>query len=131
MRKAIVWNFFRNSPNTPYRNIPLVSGERPTQEELKKIVVYNDRTGQLHWKYRTKETFASPMAMQTFSKRFAGKVACTRMIDNTPALILSGKEYRIKNLVWLYHYGSWPTARVYHIDGDTTNTRIENLAISY
>lgn len=130
MKKAIVWNIFRNAPNTPYRNIPLVSGERPTQEELKKAFVYNEKTGELHWKYRGKETFASPMSMQTFSKRYAGKPACTRVVENTPAVILSGKEYRIKNLVWLYHYGVWPLSRLLHKDDNTMNTRIENLYLS-
>jgi hypothetical protein len=129
MRKAIVWNHFGKTPNTQYRNVSLVSEEQPTQEELKKVFAYNDATGKLHWKYRPKETFASPMAMQTFAKRFAGKVAQSHIDRGTPCVTLSGKTYRIRNLVWLYHHGYLPETRVRGVDGDKMNTRIENLSL--
>lgn len=30
-------------------------------------------------------------------------------------------------LAWVLHYGVWPVGKVDHIDGDTSNTRINNL----
>jgi outer membrane protein assembly factor BamB len=129
VKKAIVWNRFGKEPNTPYRNIPLVSGDYPTQEELKNIFAYNKDTGKLHWKFRTKSSFSSPAAMHSFAKRLGGKVAQTSIKEGVPSIVLSGKVYTTKTLVWIYHKGDRPTSRIICIDGDKMNTRIENLQL--
>lgn len=128
MKRAIVWNNFSKLPPTPYRNIPLVLGEHPTQEELKKIFSYDKDTGQLHWKFRPKETFASPASMTKFYKHYAGKPA-GKLERGVPIVMISYKPYRTKNLVWLYHNGELPSGKIRCVDGDKLNTRIENLLL--
>ncbi len=73
----------------------------------------------------------------------------TRLVSNTPTVSVgdvagskethpeTGKTYvrvRVNNkrylahkLAWFYSYGKWPTNLIDHIDGDSTNNRIDNL----
>jgi len=38
------------------------------------------------------------------------------------------KRYQLHNLIWLYHYGSFPqSSQLDHIDGNPNNNTIENL----
>lgn len=40
---------------------------------------------------------------------------------------LNGKPYREHRLIWMWHYGEWPSGVIDHIDHDRHNNRIENL----
>lgn len=40
---------------------------------------------------------------------------------------IDGTAHYVHRLVWLYHYGKWPTAQLDHIDRDKRNNRIGNL----
>lgn len=40
---------------------------------------------------------------------------------------LDGQRVYVHRLVWLLHYGAWPSAQVDHIDGDRSNNAISNL----
>jgi len=41
-------------------------------------------------------------------------------------VVLNKKHYRIHKIIWFIHYGDWPET-IDHIDGNTSNNRIENL----
>lgn len=38
-----------------------------------------------------------------------------------------GKQYRAHRIAWLIVYGRWPEHHIDHINGDSTDNRIENL----
>lgn len=40
---------------------------------------------------------------------------------------INGKEYKEHTLVWIMHYGKFPTKEIDHINGIKTDNRIENL----
>tara|TARA_S200002703_G_C3674106_1_gene207039 strand:- start:111 stop:479 length:369 start_codon:yes stop_codon:yes gene_type:complete len=39
----------------------------------------------------------------------------------------SGNYYTMSRIVWKFHYGTEPTGVIDHINGDSTDNRIENL----
>ncbi len=41
--------------------------------------------------------------------------------------VVNGKRYLASRLIWLHQYGEWPIESVDHIDGNTSNNRLENL----
>lgn len=47
--------------------------------------------------------------------------------DGYSRVTLLGYRVYLHRLVWLLHYGEWPTHQVDHIDGDRSNNRIANL----
>ena len=40
---------------------------------------------------------------------------------------IRNKKYRTHRLIWLYHYGVWPTGPIDHINGIRSDNTIENL----
>jgi hypothetical protein len=41
-----------------------------------------------------------------------------------------GQMFMGHRVIWFLHYGEWPSQEIDHIDGDSTNNRIENLRLS-
>lgn len=40
---------------------------------------------------------------------------------------VSGVGLRAHRVIWLLHYGTWPSGEIDHIDGDVANNKISNL----
>ncbi len=59
----------------------------------------------------------------------APKGAVVGTPDGNGYLIAMADGVRIKvhRIVWLMHYGSWPTKAIDHVNGDRSDNRIENL----
>ena len=43
------------------------------------------------------------------------------------AIQTNGRRYQAHNLAWYLTYGVWPRKTLDHIDGDTTNNKLNNL----
>ena len=85
-----------------------------TQKQLKKILNYNQKTGEFIWNIACKGHFA-------FSK------AGTIHIKGYIRIRITGKSYLAHRLAWLYVYGKWPIGVIDHIDHNKQNNRIKNL----
>lgn len=83
-----------------------------TQKELKQYVYYKD--GNLYWN----DNYAPRARKDT---RLGA--LCTRYARAK----ISGKNYAVHRLVWLYHHGAFPKAGLDHINRDPLDNRIENL----
>lgn len=84
------------------------------QEWALTLFTYDTVTGQLRWKVRR-----GPLA--------PGDLAGS---DNGLGYIrinFNGKLRLRSHLVWLIHTGKWPSLQLDHIDGESSNDRIENL----
>lgn len=46
------------------------------------------------------------------------------------SVFLLGHRFKVHRLVWLWHYGSYPSGDIDHINGDTNDNRIENLRLA-
>lgn len=84
-----------------------------TQEWLLEFTIY--KNGELWWK--TKFTNACKLHKPIGCDNGRGYLVCR----------ISGKSYRVHRLIWLYHYGEWPSDDVDHINGIRNDNRIENL----
>jgi len=93
----------------------LVGGFMLTQEKLKERLHYDPLTGDFTWK----------------------AIRCTRMRDGSVAggkngggyvhIKINGKKHYAHRLAWLYTHGSFPENHIDHINGNTSDNRIENL----
>jgi hypothetical protein len=83
--------------------------------ELKEIINYDRKTGVFLWKidrgYRIKK----------------GTIAGTVTEAGFVNIGINRKVYKGHELAWLYEYGSFPIERIKHINGNTSDNRIENL----
>lgn len=84
-----------------------------TVERLKELVTYCPERGVLVW----------------LGGRRAGQVAGYTRPDGYQRVCVDGKFYLGHRLIWLYHYGALPEQGqvIDHIDGNTANSRIDNL----
>ena len=90
-----------------------------TQEELKKILHYNPETGRFTWLASLNNRVKIGMTAGCAKKRNCGK--SYRYIK------INGISYLSHRLAWLYTYKQWPAELLDHIDGNTSNNRLDNL----
>ena len=87
------------------------------QEELKRILNYNDTTGVFTWKISPKYDVK------------IGDVA-GNYHNGYYRVTIKRKKYLTHRLAWLYVYGEFPKGDLDHIDNDRGNSRINNLRIA-
>lgn len=90
-----------------------------TAEELRRVLDYDQATGQFTWKVRIGKGRAYP-----------GKPAGCVHERRGAFDVLVSYNYRIyqaHRLAWLYVYGVWPNGILDHINGNRRDNRIANL----
>ena len=94
---------------------------------LRKLLNYNPETGELTWKERTADMFATDGQMIGWNARYAGKPALTADTGRgyRQGGIL-GIRYRAHRVAWAMHYGEWPQV-IDHENGVKDDNRIVNL----
>ena len=84
-----------------------------TQELLKELFEYRE-DGHFYRKVAGKGTKV-------------GKIAGGKNDKGYIILRIKDKQYRLHRLIWLYHYGLFPTNQIDHINGIKNDNRIDNL----
>lgn len=96
-------------------------------DKLKKLLFYDEKTGNLYWRPREADMFSKESLQKTWNTKYAFKVAGT--IEAKKVLIRIGdKRYPIGKVVVALSEGVWPK-KVIHLDGNQLNSKIENLRI--
>lgn len=85
-----------------------------TQETLKSLMTYDQKTGVLLWKV---------IDGRIHKDRSVGLIGS----DGYVAVKIAGRTYKAHRLVWLYVHGAWPEHFIDHINGVRTDNRLENL----
>ena len=94
---------------------------------LKALLRYDAKTGELYWLARSREFFETQRAYQTWNKRFPGRPALNYIgVHGYKVGMMFGSCVKAHRVIWALVYGEWPD-HIDHIDGDTTNNRIDNL----
>jgi hypothetical protein len=84
-----------------------------TAHRLRNLLHYDTATGIFTW---------------LFGTRFAGQPAGhTCGAYNYKRITIGTQTHLAHRLAWLWVYGAWPTHQIDHIDGNTSNNRIQNL----
>lgn len=86
-----------------------------TQNQLKKLLDYNPKTGDFIWKVR----YCSPIRV--------GAVAGCVTDRGYIRINVLGTTYLAHRLAWLYVYGVFPSRQIDHINQQRHDNRIENL----
>lgn len=86
-----------------------------TQEYLKEILDYNPDTGIFTNKVTRNSRAVKGANLNPNNENGYGRVA------------INGERYYLHRLAWFYEYGTWPKNQIDHINGISTDNRINNL----
>lgn len=103
----------------------------PTPEELHNLLRYEPETGRLYWRERTPEMFggaAPSAACKTWNARYAGRMARSGFSTNGyEQVTVWGRRLLVHRVAIAITSGAWPQHDVDHVNGVTTDNRLENL----
>ncbi len=87
--------------------------------------------GKLFWLPRTEAQMSSPhMPAHAWNKRYAGREAGRASHDGYVRITFRGRSFYAHRIVWAMVNGTWPHTMLDHVNGDTSDNRIENLRLS-
>lgn len=93
---------------------------------LRRALEYREDTGELFWRERPREDFASNNAWAVWNSKHAGTKAGWRDSNGYVLVRILGKCRKASRVIWMMETGRVPDC-VDHIDGDTGNNRFSNL----
>lgn len=99
---------------------PKIVNSNITQERLKSLVVYRE-DGELLW-------LSKPHANS--KGRVGEPIGSLHKSSGYKRVQLDGERYTVHMLVWLYHYGEYPSTDIDHRDTNKINNRIDNLRLA-
>jgi hypothetical protein len=101
----------------------------PSVEFLRECFVYFPKTGELQWRRRPQNHFATPSAHASFNAQFAEKIAgCMR--ERSRAVKINNQRYKVHRIVWKLITGEEPTDTIDHKSGDPFSNGLNNLRLA-
>lgn len=105
----------------------------PSPEVLRQLLRYEPETGKLFWKERGTEWFAdarykAEVNAVWWNRKWSGAEALTA--DNGAGYRTGrvlGLKVKAHRVAFAIYHGKWPNGEVDHINGDTSDNRINNL----
>jgi hypothetical protein len=101
--------------HTPSLNRAIIKEMTTNIDVLRRHFSYNASTGLIVW------------AIPTSNRCKAGDEAGGSIHRGYRSVCFGYNSFLAHRLAWALHYGSWPAGIIDHINGDTSDNRIENL----
>lgn len=92
-----------------------------SRENIEACFDYRPEEGAFYWKVTPRRKLAS-----VFLGQRAGTYPPPNRQEN-PQIKIKGQRKRVSAMVWFMETGEWPTAYLYHKDGDKNNNCFSNL----
>jgi len=89
-----------------------------TQRELKKILRYNPKKGELFWKIANSRCI-----------KIGQEAGCVSTNDGYCYIGINGEIYKRSRLIWIYVHGNIPEGDVDHINHNRSDDRLSNLRV--
>ena len=102
----------------------------PSVEYLRECFVYDRKSGELIWKERPREHFATERACSTWNATFVGEKAGFSQNRGYIAVAIANRKYLIHRVIWKLETGEDPLEQIDHRDGVRTNNSWANLRVA-
>jgi len=101
----------------------------PSPEVLRQLLRYEPEAGELFWKERPADMFASEAQQRQWNRRYAGRRAFCTVYGPKGYLqgCIADTMYMAHRVVYAFHVCDPGDLEIDHINGDRTDNRIENL----
>jgi len=87
--------------------------------EIKRRFDYDAQNGRFIWKEPLRNI-----------KKVAGDIVGGQGHQRYASVFVLNHRFKVHRLIWLWHYGIYPSGDIDHVNGNTTDNRIENLRIA-
>lgn len=101
-----------------------------SDDDIRHFVTYDFVTGDLIWRHRPIEMFATKRSWASWNAKNAGKVAGFLHDSGYIKIRFRNKNFLAHRVIWFLIYGEWPSDIIDHKNGKTTDNRFWNLTIS-
>jgi hypothetical protein len=101
----------------------------PSAKYLRACFTYSPTTGNVRWKRRPRDHFATTGSWKIWNARFANTDAGTDRKQHYQ-VGLGGHRYCLHRIIWKIVTGKEPIATIDHKDGDALNNRWKNLRLA-
>ncbi|MDM9643887.1 HNH endonuclease signature motif containing protein [Rhizobium sp. S163] len=103
-----------------------------TFTDVSKLLKYEQETSKLFWLPRAPDLFnvgnrGSKVSADRWNDRYAGEEAFTALRHGYFVGHIFRRMYMAHRVIWLLHYGEWPSDQVDHINGVRTDNQLSNL----
>ncbi len=104
-------------------------------DTINELLRYESETGRLFWKERDVKWFSdgyrkAQANRDTWNTRYANKEAFTAFSHGYKSGSVLGVNYLAHRLIWFFEFEEWPNKNIDHIDGNSSNNKIENLRLA-
>lgn len=101
----------------------------PSAEYLLECFDYNPETGELRWKARPQEHFATSQAWKRWITQFSETTA-GHLQKGYIVVKMDGRNFRVHRVIWKMMTGADPSLEIDHKDGVRANNRWANLRLA-